>query len=118
MFIPIISMRMRVMELYLLFYKKEVITLHKMFTLDDLYNFYNSQNKTCVFNSKESNSTIVVQIPEIINFSDDYDPTYNLLPVHLMSCHLLENRNRSSISRKVMNEAIPSFSNRPILGYI
>ena len=106
------------MELYLLFYKKEVITLHKMFTLDDLYNFYNSQNKTCVFNSKESNSTIVVQIPEIINFSDDYDPTYNLLPVHLMSCHLLENRNRSSISRKVMNEAIPSFSNRPILGYI
>ena len=89
-----------------------------MFTLDDLYNFYNSQNKTCVFNSKESNSTIVVQIPEIINFSDDYDPTYNLLPVHLMSCHLLENRNRSSISRKVMNEAIPSFSNRPILGYI
>lgn len=92
--------------------------LHKMFTLDDLYNFYNSQNKTCIFNSKESNSTIIVQIPEIINFSDDYDPRYNLLPVHLMSCHLLENRNKSSISRKAMNEAIPSFSNRPILGYI
>ena len=92
--------------------------LHKMFTLDDLYNFYNSQNKTCIFNSKESNSTIIVQIPEIINFSDDYNPTYNLLPVHLMSCHLLENRNKSSISRKAMNEAIPSFCNRPILGYI
>lgn len=89
-----------------------------MFTLDDLYNFYNSQDKTCVFNSKESNSTIVVQIPETMNFSDDYDPTYNLLPVHLMSCHLLENRNRSSISHKAMNDAIPSFSNRPILGYI
>lgn len=106
------------MGLYLQLYKKEVITLHKMFTLDDLYNFYNSQNKTCVFNSKESNSTIVVQIPETMNFSDDYDPTYNLLPVHLMSCHLLENRNHSSISRKAMNEAIKSFSNRPILGYI
>lgn len=92
--------------------------LHKMFTLDDLYNFYNSQNKTCIFNSKESNSTIIVQIPETINFSDDYDPRYNLLPVHLMSCHLLENRNKSSISRKAMNEAIPSFNNRPILGYI
>lgn len=89
-----------------------------MFTLDDLYSFYNKQNKTCVFNSKESNSTIIVQIPETMNFSEDYDPTYNLLPVHLMSCHLLENRNRSSISRNVMNEAIPSFSNRPILGYI
>ena len=89
-----------------------------MFTLDDLYEFYNKQNKTCVFNSKESNSTIIVQMPETIKFSDDYDPTYNLLPVHLMSCHLLENRNRSSISRKSMNEAIPSFKNRPILGYI
>ena len=89
-----------------------------MFTLDDLYEFYNKQNQTCVFNSKESNSTIVVQIPEVISFSDDYDPAYNLLPVHLMSCHLLENRNKSSISRKAMNEAIPSFSNRPILGYI
>ena len=35
-----------------------------------------------------------------------------------MSCHLLENRNRSSISRTAMKEAIPSFRNRPILGYI
>ena len=92
--------------------------LHRLFTLDDLYEFYNKQNKTCVFNSQESNSVIIVQIPEVINFSDEYDPTYNLLPVHLMSCHLLENRNRSSISRKSMNEAIPSFKNRPILGYI
>ena len=92
--------------------------MHKMFTLDDLYDFYNNQNTSCVFNSKESKSTIVVQIPEVMSFSDDYDPTYNLLPVHLMSCHLLENKNRSSISRKAMNEAIPSFRNRPILGYI
>lgn len=89
-----------------------------MFTLDDLYEFYNKQNKTCVFNSKESNSTIIVQIPEVIKFSDDYDPTYNLLPVHLMSCHLMENRNKSSISEKAMKQAIPSFKNRPILGYI
>lgn len=35
-----------------------------------------------------------------------------------MSCHLLENRNKSSISKRSMNEAIPSFYNRPILGYI
>lgn len=92
--------------------------MHKMFTLDDLYNFYNNQNKSCVFSSKESNSTIIVQIPEVMSFTDDYDPKYNLLPVHLMSCHLLENNNKSSISRKSMNEAIPSFVNRPILGYI
>ena len=92
--------------------------MRKLKTLDDLYEFYANQNENFSFNSKESNSVIIVQVPETMNFSDDYDPTYNLLPVHLMSCHLLENRNRSSISKKAMNEAIPSFSNRPILGYI
>lgn len=92
--------------------------MHKMFTLDDLYNFYLNQNKSCVFDSKESNSTIIVQVPETMNFSDEYDPQFNLLKTHLMSCHLLENLNKSSISEEVMNQAIPSFYNRPILGYI
>ena len=89
-----------------------------MFTIDDLYQFFLEQNKTCSFSSKESDSTIIVQIPEKMTFSDEYDPTFNLLPVHLMSCHLSENRNHSSISRESMEEAIPSFFNRPILGYI
>ena len=92
--------------------------LHKMFTLDDLYNFYSQQNRNCIFSAKAEDSVIIVQVPEIMNFSDGYDPTYNLLPVHLMSCHLLENLNKSSISKKAMDEAIPSFKNRPILGYI
>lgn len=89
-----------------------------MFTLDDLYQFFVKQNQTCVFNSKESDSTIIVQILEKMNFSDEYNPNFNQLPVHLMACHLMENNNRSSISEKAMKEAIPSFYNRPILGYI
>ena len=92
--------------------------LHKMFTLDDLYDFYSSKNESCVFNSQDQQSVIVVQVPEHMKFSDEYDPQFNLLKTHLMSCHLLENRNRSSISEKAMKEAIPSFYNRPILGYI
>lgn len=92
--------------------------MQKMFTLEDLYNFYNNQGNSCCFNSHETNSTIIVQIPEKICFSGEYDPKYNLLPVHLLSCHLSENRNHSSISEKTMKEAIPSFYNRPILGYI
>jgi len=53
-----------------------------------------------------------------MTFSDEYDPQFNLLKTHLMSCHLLENLNKSSISEESMKQAIPSFYNRPILGYI
>lgn len=89
-----------------------------MFTIDDLYEFYLTKNESCVFNSKDSKSVIVVQVPERIKFSDEYDPQFNLIKTHLMSCHLLENKNRSSISEEAMKQAIPSFYNRPILGYI
>ena len=92
--------------------------MHKMFGLDDLYKFYANQNVNCTFDASKSDLMIVVQVPEVITFSDTYDPTFNMLKTHLMSCHIDENRNRSSISRDVMEEAIPSFYNRPILGYI
>lgn len=92
--------------------------MRKIKTLDDLYEFYTSQNKSFTFNSKESESVIIVQIPEKVTFAEEYDASYNLLPVHLMSCHLFENRNKSFISEKTMKQAIPSFKNRPILGYI
>lgn len=92
--------------------------MHKLFTLDDLYDFYSKQGKTCNFSSNESNSTIIVHVRDKMKFSSDYDPTFNLLPTHLKSCHLFENRNQSSISESAMKEAIPSFYNRPILGYI
>lgn len=100
------------------FKRKEMKPLRKLRTLDDLYNFYANQNKSFTFDSKESDSVIIVQIPEKLKFSDEYDPTWNQLPVHLMSCHLYDNKNMSYISEDAMKEAIPSFYNRPILGYI
>lgn len=94
------------------------MTKKKLLTLDDLYNFYVNQNISCSFNSKSSEDTIVVQVEENMTFEESYDPTYGLLKTHLKSCHLYRNRNGSSISEESMNQAIPSFYNRPILGFI
>lgn len=97
--------------------------MKKFLTLDDLYGFYLNQNQNCTFSSKNTDSTIVVHVNETITFSDEpssdeYDPNYGLLKTHLKSCHILQNRNSSYISEESMKQAIPSFYNRPILGYI
>ncbi len=92
--------------------------MKKLLSLDDLYNFYFSQNKNCIFSSSDCDTSICVQIPEVMTFSKDYDPDEFKLKTHLKSCHILENRNHSSISEESMKQAIPSFYNAPILGYI
>lgn len=89
-----------------------------LLTLDDLYEFYTKQNKTCTFSSEESKSTIVVSVNENMTFSKEYDPDSYKLKTHLKACHLFENRNKSSISEESMKQAIPSFYNSPIMGYI
>lgn len=92
----------------------------KLLTLNDLYDFFVNQGTSYAFNSKDSDSTIIVQVEEQMNFGDseEYDPSFGMLKAHLQSCHILENRNHSFISKKSMRQAIPSFYNRPILGYI
>lgn len=91
----------------------------KLLTLQDLENFYSTKKKSFHFSASEDAEAIVVQVPGTITFSeDDYDPTLGLLPVHLQSCHIGDNRNKSSISEDSMLQAIPSVYNRPILGYI
>lgn len=91
----------------------------KLLTLQDLENFYSIKKKSFHFSASKDTEAIVVQVPGTITFSeDDYDPTLGLLPVHLQSCHIGDNRNKSSISEDSMLQAIPSVYNRPILGYI
>lgn len=91
----------------------------KLLTLQDLEQFYSTRKKSFHFSATEDAEAIVVQVPGTITFSeDDYDPTLGLLPVHLQSCHIEDNRNKSSISESSMTQAIPSIYNRPILGYI
>lgn len=85
--------------------------------LEDLYNFFVSQNKNVKFSSKDSDSTIVVHIDEPITFAkEDTDDLNMVCPIRL--CHTGDNINKSTISEKSMKDAIPSAYNMPILGYI
>ena len=93
--------------------------IKKLLTLQDLEQFYSTRKKSFHFSASEDAEAIVVQVPGTITFSeDDYDPTLGLLPVHLQSCHIDDNRKHSNIPEDSMNQAIPSIYNRPILGYI
>lgn len=84
-------------------------------TLDDLYLFC-KQNNLNHFSAKESNGPIVVHT---LGQFEATDVSKNgLLPVKLQACHTGVNRNKSNIPIESMTAALPSFSNRPILGYI
>ena len=89
----------------------------KLFTFDDLYSFFLEQNKNVNFNSKESDTEIVVQVLGSLSFEKE-NAYEGLAPVHLQACHTDRNRNGSSISAKTMTKAFPTFKNKPILAYI
>lgn len=91
----------------------------KILSLDDLYNYYSSTSKRSRhFSAKDENTNIVVQVPGNILFEKENDSQEGLTPVILQSCHIDINANKSKIEKDVMEKALPSFSNRPILGYI
>lgn len=91
----------------------------RLLTFDDLYNFYLKYTKAKHFNCDEQGcEPIVVQTPATIKFekSDIYE---GLTAVRLQACHTEQNLNSSAISKEVMeNKMLPTFKNRPILGYI
>lgn len=90
----------------------------KLLTLQNLYDYYVNNNKTIHFSSESEKSTIVVQVPGNIVFNKSEKDTEGLCPVILQACHIDENLNGSRISEEVMTASLPSFSNRPILGYL
>lgn len=92
--------------------------MRKLLSLDDLYDFYSKQNQDCKFSAQESDTAIFVHVNEDMTFDDSYDANAYKLKCHLQACHIGENRNRSAIAKEVMEEAIPSFYDAPILGYI
>lgn len=91
----------------------------RLLYIEDLYEFYskNFDDKSVHFSYKDKGEPIVVQVHGSINFEDTSDID-GLMPVHLQACHTLKNRNNSNIEKDVMTAALPSFKNRPILGYI
>lgn len=91
----------------------------RLLFIEDLYDFYlNNYKRSTHFDANKSGSPIVVQVHGKVNFNKSDKDTEGLLPVHLQSCHTDLNINGSNISEGVMTSALPSFSNRPILGYI
>ena len=92
--------------------------MKRLLTLNDLYNYYSSTAKSTHFSSSIDSENIVVQVDGKINFKKSDKDTEGLKSVYLQACHIDENVNGSNIKESVMTSALPSFSNRPILGYI
>ena len=91
----------------------------RLLYLEDLYDFYSAKYKRSThFSFKKTGEPIVVQVHGKINFEESDKNKDGLMPVHLQSCHTNLNVNNSNIEESVMVSALPSFSNRPILGYI
>jgi len=90
----------------------------RLLSLENLYEFYVSQGKSVKFNADDEHTNIIVQLPGVMKFESSDKDTEGLRPVVLQACHTGENKNHSYISDKSMKAALPSFSNRPILGYI
>ena len=87
--------------------------------MEDLYDFYlNKYKKSTHFSSEKNGEPLVVQVHGKVNFDNSNKDKDGLLPVHLQACHTDLNANGSNIDKKVMESALPSFSNRPILAYI
>lgn len=89
----------------------------------ELLKQYCERNGLSHYSSKDNNDAMVmVHVPgefkeeSSLKFSDS--ETEGLLPVTLQSCHIYENRNGSYISKSTMQNALPTFSNKPILGHI
>lgn len=91
----------------------------KLLTFSDLFKFYDNKGEDVIFNAQKDNANVVVQVDGNLTFENDDDYTDNdLVPVHLQACHTGLNENSSQISDEVMTNALDTFKNKPILGYI
>lgn len=91
----------------------------RLLFIEDLYDFYSNKYKRSThFSSEKSGEPIIVQVHGKLNFEENCKDIEGLLPVHLQACHTNLNLNRSNISENSMMKALPSFKNRPILGYL
>lgn len=90
--------------------------MHKILTIDNLYQFFVEQNKSVNFSSKENGNPIVVSMPANFEISENDMP--GMLKLKLKVCHIDTNRNGSHISKENMEKAMPTLKYRPILAYI
>lgn len=91
--------------------------MNKIMTLEDLYSFYSQQSVSTSFSVDTDHPAIAVTVPGRLTYDEDVQQI-GLTPVVLNACHTGKNLNQSRISKEAMEDALPSFRNRPILGYI
>lgn len=89
--------------------------MKKYLTIEDLLTFCKQSNMN-TFSAKDAGGPIIIQSFGEINTSDT--STMGLTPCVLQACHTELNKNHSFIEDSVMQNALASFSNRPILGYV
>ena len=92
--------------------------MRKLMTLDDLYTFFSSQATSTNFSVDMEHPAIAVSVPGRLSYEESDTQKLGLTPVVLKACHTGKNLNQSRISKETMEEALPSFNDRPILGYI
>lgn len=90
----------------------------RLLTLDDLYSFFSSSNKSFNFSSNKSGYNIAIQVPATFEVMDDDQTQEGLYPVKFKVCHTGVNRNKSRISKESMETALPSLHYRPVLADI
>lgn len=91
----------------------------RLLFIEDLYDFYsNKYKRSTSFSSKKTGEPLVVQVHGKVKFDESDKDKDGLLPVHLQACHTDLNVNGSNIDKSVMEVSLPSFKNRPILGYL
>lgn len=91
--------------------------MNKIMTLEDLYSFYSQQAVSTSFSVDTDHPAIAVTVPGRLTYDEDVQQI-GLTPVVLNACHTGKNLNQSRISKEAMEDALSSFRNRPILGYI
>lgn len=92
--------------------------MHKLMTLQDLYNYYSTNNKSMTFSSKENNEPIVVQVDGTMNFAEEISSADGLYPVTVQLNFVGDNLNNSRIELKAQKNANSSSKYRPLLAYI
>lgn len=91
----------------------------KLLYLEDLYDFYLNNKQSVHYSLDEDKTPMYVQTHGKLTYKKDEKVKDTLLsPVTLRACHTDLNRNNSVISEEVMQKALPSFANKPILAYI
>lgn len=89
----------------------------KLLSLNDLYQFYNTTDKSMTFSSEKSGYNIAVQTHAVFELSED-KLSEGLLYGQIRAFHDLTNKNRSHIKTNVMEEKMMSIKDRPILADI